>query len=104
MSDGVSVGIGTSDDPPPGFDLLINLTTSVPDFFSRFERVVETTGITDQQREEARERYRFYQQRGYALETHKISELGLQSCAKKRKYTPQLLEFKPNSTLLSLDL
>ena len=69
----VPVGIGTSDDPPPGFDLLINLTTSVPDFFSRFERVVETTGITDQQREEARERYRFYQQRGYALETHKIS-------------------------------
>ena len=69
----VPVGIGTAAAPGPGYDLLINLTHSVPEFFSRFERVVETTGCNDEQRQSARERYRYYQQRGYALETHKIS-------------------------------
>lgn len=58
---------------PKAYDLLINLADSVPEFFSRFERVIETTGIDDQHRQLARERYRYYQQRGYALETHKIS-------------------------------
>ena len=62
-----------SDLRPQAYDLLINLADSVPEFFSRFERVIETTGIDDQHRQLARERYRFYQQRGYALETHKIS-------------------------------
>ena len=71
--DEVPVSIGTSDAPPPGYDLLINLAESVPEFFSRFERVVETTGVSDTQRQQARDRYRFYQQRGYALETHKIT-------------------------------
>jgi DNA polymerase IIIc chi subunit len=33
---------------------------------------METTGINDSERSAARERYRFYQERGYALNTHKI--------------------------------
>lgn len=74
----IVIGVATnppqaSDLPPKAYDLLINLADSVPEFFSRFERVIETTGIDDQHRQLARERYRFYQQRGYALETHKIS-------------------------------
>ncbi|MGR8947568.1 MAG: DNA polymerase III subunit chi [Gammaproteobacteria bacterium] len=71
--DEVPVGIGCATAAPEGYDLLINLADSVPEFFSRFERVAETTGIDDKQRQQARERYKFYQQRGYALETHKIS-------------------------------
>lgn len=67
------VGIGADTEPAAGYDLMINLTDSVPEFFSRFERVVETTGIDEQQRKLARDRYRFYQERGYALETHQIN-------------------------------
>ena len=69
----IPVAIGASPTAPEGYDLLINLADSVPEFFSRFERVAETTGVEEQQKQQARERYKFYQQRGYALETHKIT-------------------------------
>ena len=67
------ISIGAAVTPSKSYDLLINLDVSVPDFFSRFTRVIETTGVDDQHREFARDRYRFYQQRGYPMETHKIS-------------------------------
>lgn len=66
------IAIGVTNEPTTSFDLMINLAKSVPEFFSRFERVVETAGVNDQEKSLARERYRFYQKRGYALETHKI--------------------------------
>lgn len=65
----VRVGAGE-----PGFDaeLLVNLDGAVPLFFSRFERVAEIVGGNDQQRALGRDRFRFYRDRGYALETHRI--------------------------------
>ncbi|MCW9023196.1 MAG: DNA polymerase III subunit chi [Gammaproteobacteria bacterium] len=53
--------------------VLINLGAQVPSFFSRFERVAEIVSTDDQAKEQARDRYKFYQQRGYELETHKLS-------------------------------
>lgn len=53
--------------------VLINLDSQVPLFFSRFERVAEIVTADEQAREHARERYKFYQQRGYELETHKLA-------------------------------
>jgi DNA polymerase-3 subunit chi len=53
--------------------VLINLAAKVPSFFSRFERVAEIVTTDDQAKEQARDRYKFYQQRGYELETHKLS-------------------------------
>ncbi|HEB57446.1 MAG TPA: DNA polymerase III subunit chi [Gammaproteobacteria bacterium] len=53
--------------------LLINLAQTVPPFFSRFERVAEIVGVDEQQREAARERFRFYRQRGYELQTHELA-------------------------------
>lgn len=67
------VVLGDGDDPGEHTDVLINLSDNVPEFFSRFERVTE---VIDQQPEHlkpARERYRFYQDRGYKLETHKLA-------------------------------
>ena len=52
--------------------ILINLAHKVPTFFSRFERALEIVNQSDAVRETARERYRFYQQRGYPLKTHKM--------------------------------
>jgi len=53
-------------------DVLINLSSQVPLFFSRFTRVAE---VIDQQEDHAnsgRERYRFYRDRGYPLKSHPI--------------------------------
>lgn len=53
--------------------LLINLDQKVPPFFSRFERVAEIVGTDEQQRKTARERFRFYRERGYELQTHELA-------------------------------
>jgi len=58
----------------PGNDrrVLINLASSVPTFFSRFERALEVVNQAENVRETGRDRYRFYQQRGYPLHHHKM--------------------------------
>ena len=53
-------------------DVLINLTPAVPLFFSRFARVAEIVGQDEDSKLSARERFRFYRDRGYALESHTI--------------------------------
>jgi DNA polymerase-3 subunit chi len=60
-------------EPRNSHDVLVNLSNEVPPFFSRFNRVVELAGGNDAQRAEARNRYRYYKDRGYTLNTHEIS-------------------------------
>jgi DNA polymerase-3 subunit chi len=71
--DGTPVLLGTQPAPEWHTDVLINLSEEVPSFFSRFERVAEIVSADDTSRAHARERYRFYRDRGYALETHDLS-------------------------------
>lgn len=52
--------------------VLINLSSSVPVFFSRFERTLEVVDQQDSIRLEGRSRYRFYQERGYPLQHHNL--------------------------------
>ena len=54
------------------WQLLINLAADVPDFFSRYERVAEVVDGNAVRREQSRERYRFYRDRGYKLNTHQV--------------------------------
>ena len=54
------------------WDLMINLTTEVPEFFSRYDRVAELIDADPLRRESGRNRFRFYRERGYELTTHKI--------------------------------
>jgi DNA polymerase III subunit chi len=68
----VPVIIGYGDQTPGTADVLINLGHDVADYFSRFERVLETTGADTTARAAARERYRYYQERGYTLNTHNL--------------------------------
>lgn len=64
-----------ADEPAEGLsDVLINLSTDLPLFFSRFERVAEVVADDERARERARERYRFYRERGYPLDTHTLDE------------------------------
>jgi len=54
-------------------DVLINLNHEAPSFFSQFERVAEIITTDETSISKGRERYQFYRDRGYALETHKLS-------------------------------
>ena len=64
--------LGHAVEPDGPSDVLVNLSNDVPSFFSRFNRVAELVGGDEAQREAARERYRFYKDRGYTLNTHKL--------------------------------
>ena len=59
-----------SDGDLPHHDVLVNLGTGLPRFFTRFERLVELVGTAEDDRAQARQRYRHYKDRGYPLETH----------------------------------
>lgn len=59
--------------PTTCHDVLINLNHDAPSFFSQFERVAEIITNDETSRSKGRERYQFYRDRGYALETHKMS-------------------------------
>lgn len=66
------VHIGHDGEPGEGFHLLINLGQEVPGFFARFERVAEVVDGDETRKAQGRERFRFYKDRGYPLETHKL--------------------------------
>lgn len=54
--------------------VLVNLCDECPPGFSRFERVIEIVSLDEGDRERARNRYRFYRDRGYELRTHDLSQ------------------------------
>jgi DNA polymerase-3 subunit chi len=68
------VVIGTDANALGRADVMINLHHEQPPTFARFERLVEIVGESDADREQGRERYRFYQSRGYALKTVDLRE------------------------------
>ena len=64
--------LGHQFEPDPFFDVLINLDKTVPAFFSRFKRVLEVVNQDDNVREQGRQRYSFYRERGYPLHHHNL--------------------------------
>jgi DNA polymerase-3 subunit chi len=64
--------IGHSEPPTGLHDVLINLAPEVPTWFSRFGRVAELVGAAEEDKTRGRERFRFYRERGYPLETHNL--------------------------------
>ncbi len=68
--------IGAEADELASADILINLAEQPPEFFGRFQRLLEVVSGESGDRERARERYRFFKQRGYPLETHDLAEMG----------------------------
>jgi len=65
--------IATGDDTPPGCGLLLNLSSGTPPHFARFERLLEVVSADAAERAAARERYRFYQERGYRIANHDLA-------------------------------
>ncbi|HHC72568.1 MAG TPA: DNA polymerase III subunit chi [Thiotrichales bacterium] len=64
------VTIGHDIQPEEACQVLVNLADEVPPAFGRFERIIELAGPEEEARQCARQRYRFYRERGYPLETH----------------------------------
>lgn len=69
----VLIGHQSTADLTEHHDVLINLDHEAPSFFSQFERVAEIITNDETSKIKGRERYQFYRDRGYALETHKMS-------------------------------
>jgi DNA polymerase-3 subunit chi len=55
-------------------EVLVNLRPEWPPFFSRFQRLIEIVGTDAEDRAQARERYRFYRDRGYEIRTHDLGK------------------------------
>ncbi|MGD2140551.1 MAG: DNA polymerase III subunit chi [Burkholderiales bacterium] len=55
-------------------DVLINLRDETPAFFSRFQRLIEIVTNDQDDRARARERFRFYRDRGYEIVTHALGK------------------------------
>ncbi len=62
----------SSDEPSGDRQVLMNLDSSVPHFFSRFERTLEIVNKEHDIQSAGRDRYRFYKQRGYPLQHHNL--------------------------------
>jgi DNA polymerase-3 subunit chi len=57
-------------DEPPHDEVLINMQHPPPVFFSRFRRLIEVVGLSEEEKIEARIRYKFYRDRGYEIKNY----------------------------------
>lgn len=53
-------------------DLLINLQAGVPDFFSRFHRLIEIVSQDDAVLTQSRDHWRYYKSRGYPIDSKSV--------------------------------
>lgn len=56
----------------PHHEVLVNLGAELPPFFTRFERLVEIVSTEAEDRTQARQRFRYYKDRGYPLQNHEV--------------------------------
>lgn len=59
---------------PTHDDVLVNLRADCPPIFSRFQRLVEIVGLAEDDCRAARERFRFYRDRGYEIRSHSLQQ------------------------------
>lgn len=64
--------IGCSGNPYDHHDILINLSTEIPNFFSRFNRLSEIVFKNNIALENSRKRYKYYKDRGYPINIHNL--------------------------------
>ena len=68
--------LGPHIDPAWPADVLVNLSAAVPEGVQAFERVVEVVSTDPQDRQLARQRWRFYTERGDQLVRHDLAAAG----------------------------
>lgn len=68
------VQIGYDSEPRGYNDILLNMATTIPTFFSRFRRIIEIVAADDAAKEISRNHYRDYRSHQCELHTHPITE------------------------------
>ena len=69
----IQIGFGPE---PRGFnDILLNMATIIPPYFSRFRRIIEVVAPNDAAKEISREHYREYRAKQCELQTHHLKPL-----------------------------
>ena len=63
----------SADDETADVSILLNLSADCPPHFASFERLLEVVGAEEADREPARERFRLYKSRGYAVASHDLA-------------------------------
>ncbi len=66
------IQIGYDVVPEKQRDILINLSTTVPEFYIRFARVLELISNDAEAQATGRERYKFYRAQRHEITTHKL--------------------------------
>lgn len=56
-----------------GCEVLLNLAQQCPEFFARYERLLEIVSQDAEDRKAGRTRYAWYRERGYAIRNHDLS-------------------------------
>ncbi|MGL4667478.1 MAG: DNA polymerase III subunit chi [Saezia sp.] len=54
-------------------DVLVNLGSVMPEGFERYLRLIELVGKDESERKPARERWRYYNSRGYSIQSFEVS-------------------------------
>jgi DNA polymerase-3 subunit chi len=67
------IQIGFNAAPEKEWDILINLSTDVPEFYPQFTRVIELVSDDPLIQAAARERYKLYRMHGHTINTYKTS-------------------------------
>lgn len=67
--------IGQEQELPPGCDVMINLSDSIPPAVSMCKRVVEIVAGDENMKDRARDRFRDYRAREYELYSHTIDRV-----------------------------
>ena len=71
-ADANTVTIGWEGMNSKGNEVLINLSTNIPDFAGNFDRIVEIVPANEPYRQQARERYKEYRQAGFELHNNDL--------------------------------
>ena len=71
-NEGFPILIGHTDSPDGCGEVLINLTGSVPDFHHSFARVAELVSGDGESRRLGRNRFRYYRDQGYDVNSHQV--------------------------------
>lgn len=65
--------LSSSDIASPDRDIIVNLGQDTPPGYARFERLIEVVSTDERDRELGRQRWRFYRDRGYPINTHDVA-------------------------------
>ena len=73
LADETPVLIAAEAGTAPVREVLLNLDDGCPEFFERYERLLEIVSQDDAERKAARARYAWYRDRGYGIRNHDLA-------------------------------